>query len=207
MELFLPKGIVIGFSIAAPVGPIGLLCISRTLSYGRLSGLLTGLGAAFADGVYGTIAGFGFAFVTDFLVGHQAILRLLGSIFLVGLGAHTFFRRPVVAEHEAGAKRLSGDFASTFLLTLANPFTIVSFIAIFAGMGLSEAPAGYQAATAMVAGVFLGSASWWLMLSFGVSMIRKRMSSEALTTINRLAGIAMAALGLMSLYAWGSGLG
>ncbi len=199
MEIFLAKGFVIGFSIAAPVGPIGLLCISRSLSFGRLSGLATGLGAATADGVYGAIAALGLAFVTDFLIGHQSSLTWVGGLFLLGLGIRNFFRSVPDNRPRAAERNLSADFASTFFLTLTNPFTILAFTAIFAGMGVSDATSEYRAAGALTAGVFFGSAAWWMLLSFGVSLIHRRMSPGVMRAINLLSGATLAGLGLLAL--------
>jgi threonine/homoserine/homoserine lactone efflux protein len=199
MEIFLVKGFVIGFSIAAPVGPIGLLCISRSLSFGRLSGLATGLGAAAADGVYGAIAAFGLAFVTDLMIGHQSSLTWIGGLFLLGMGIRTFFRSVPDSNFLAAERNLSADFASTFVLTLTNPFTILAFTAIFAGMGVSGAPSEYRAAGALVAGVFFGSAAWWMLLSFGVSLIHRRISPVVMRAVNRLSGVTLAGLGLLAL--------
>src|SRR4051812_8188873 len=125
------KGLLIGFSIAAPVGPIGVLCIQRTLSYGRLSGLLTGLGAATADGVYGAVAAFGLTVVSSFLTGQQFWFQLIGGAFLFYLGAKNFKATPATKAASKEHKGLLFDYISTVFLTLTNPATILSFVAIF----------------------------------------------------------------------------
>ncbi len=200
------KGLVIGFSIAAPVGPIGVLCIRRTLTDGRLAGLLSGLGAATADAVYGSIAAFGLSVITNLLVGQQDWLRLIGGLFLCYLGGSTLLARPRASEpgEETLAGRgtgLAGAYLSTFVLTLTNPITILSFVAIFAGIGGMEAGGGLSTAGLMVLGVFVGSALWWLLLSGGVSLFRARFTPAAMHWVNRVSGVIILAFGLVAL--WG----
>lgn len=165
--LFFLKGLLLGFSIAAPVGPIGLLCIQRTVAYGRRSGLVTGLGAATADGVYGTVAAFGLTAISGFLVGQQFWFRIVGGIFLVYLGAKTLFSKAAEKAASPDRNNLFSDYASTVFLTITNPMTILSFAAVFAGLGLADT-GGHGPAVWMVAGVILGSALWWFALSGGV---------------------------------------
>jgi len=138
------KGLIIGFSIAAPVGPIGMLCIRRTLVYGRLSGLVSGLGAATADAVYGSIAAFGLAFVATFLVNQQGWLHLVGGLFLCYLGIKAFLAKPATATTTPESISLASDYASTFFLTLTNPLTILSFAAVFAGLCLGSVGGNYK---------------------------------------------------------------
>ncbi len=190
------RGLLIGFSIAAPVGPIGVLCIRRTLAEGRLAGLLTGLGAATADAVYGAIAAFGLTFIASFLVHQQNLLALVGGGFLCYLGVRTFLAVPTEAASDAGSKSLLGMYASTFFLTLTNPLTILSFAAIYAGLGLAANTGSYLSAVLVVLGVFLGSAGWWLLLSGIVSIFRSRITPRALRWINRISGLIILAFGL-----------
>ena len=143
---FLPKGLIIGFSIAAPVGPIGVLCIRRTLAEGWPSGLVSGLGAASADAIYGSIAGFGLAFISNFLVSQQFWLRLVGGIFLCYLGTRTLLSRPAEQAPVGKNGGLLAAYGSTLFLTLTNPMTIISFVAIFAGLGLAAARGNYGSA-------------------------------------------------------------
>ncbi|NWG19801.1 MAG: LysE family transporter [Chloroflexi bacterium] len=194
------RGMMIGFSIAAPVGPIGVLCIRRTLAQGHAAGLVSGLGAATADAVYGTIAGFGLTFISVLLVGGQFWLRLLGGLFLLYLGVTTFVARPAERAAQAGGRGLLGAYASTFVLTLTNPATVLAFAAIFAGLGLaSDAHGDYAAATWLVLGVFVGSALWWVLLSSGVSLLRSRVGARSLTWVNRLAGTIIATFGMLAI--------
>ncbi len=197
---FFFKGVALGFSIAAPVGPIGVLCIRKTLAFGRLSGLLSGLGAAFADTIYAVIAAFGLTFITDFLLEEQFWLRLIGGLFLLYLACKAFNAEPNPESKNLAHTGLINDFVSTFLLTITNPMTILSFLAIFAGLGLSSVQRDYMDASMLVIGVFLGSALWWLTLSEGVTLFRKRMSKELMTWINRISGIIILGFGIAVLY-------
>ena len=139
-----------------------MLCIRRTLADGRVSGFVSGMGAATADALYGCIAGFGVATISSFLVGQQFWFRLIGALFLGYLGVKTFCSKPAEAPSKVAGKGLAGAYASTLILTLTNPMTILAFAAIFAGLGLGNAGAGYTAGALLVLGVFLGSAAWWL---------------------------------------------
>ncbi len=192
-------GILLGFSIAAPVGPIGVLCIRRTLANGRWSGLATGLGAATADAVYGAIAAFGLTAISGFLVAQQTWLRLVGGAFLVFLGLRTLLSRPAAEAALAPSSTLAGDYASTLFLTLTNPLTILSFVAVFAGLGLAASQRSYATAVGLVAGVFCGSALWWLTLSTAVSLFRTRFTPASLRWVNIISGLIIAGFGLIAL--------
>ncbi|MBN2386006.1 MAG: LysE family transporter [Anaerolineales bacterium] len=198
IPLFL-RGLLIGFSIAAPVGPIGVLCIRRTLTEGRASGLVSGLGAATADAVYGCIAGSGLTLISAFLVNQQTCLRIIGGVFLLFLGLKTLLSSPAKQAAQTRGGGLLGDYASTFFLTLTNPVTILSFAAIFAGLGLAGAGGSYTAAGILVLGVFIGSALWWLMLSGGVSLLREKCNPRDLLWVNRVSGGIITGFGLFSL--------
>ena len=193
------RGLTIGFSIAAPVGPIGVLCMRRSLAEGRASGLVSGLGAATADAVYGTIAGFGLTFISSILVSQQIWLRLVGGLFLCYLGLKTFLAKPAEQAASAKGKGLIGAYASTFLLTLTNPMTILSFVAIFAGLGVASASGNYVSAGVLVVGVFIGSALWWLLLSLGASAFRTKIGPQGLRWMNRISGVVIMGFGLLAL--------
>jgi threonine/homoserine/homoserine lactone efflux protein len=193
------RGLLIGFSIAAPVGPIGVLCIRRTLANGRLAGLATGLGAATADGLYGCVAGFGLTFISSVLIDQQTWLRLFGGLFLCYLGIRTLLSKPAEQEARVGGSGLLGSYASTFLLTVTNPMTIISFAAIFAGLGLANTSGSYASALILVLGVFLGSGTWWLLLSGGVGLFRDRFDAQAMLWVNRISGVVITAFGLIAL--------
>ena len=196
--LFL-RGLLIGFSIAAPVGPIGVLVIRRTLAEGRLAGLVTGLGAATADALYGCVAGFGLTFVTSLLVGQQLWVRLIGGLFLCYLGIRAFMAAPAERAATAAGSSLLGAYGATLLLTLANPATILSFIAVFAGLGLAATSGDYGAASLLVLGVFAGSALWWVLLSSGIGLLRLRLTPDTLRWINRVSGAILVVFGALAL--------
>jgi threonine/homoserine/homoserine lactone efflux protein len=197
---FLLRGFFIGLAIAAPVGPIGLLCIRRTLAAGRTAGLVTGLGAATADAVYGGVAAFGLSLLTQFLIDQQAWLRLVGGGFLCFLGLRTFLARPSSEPLAARSAGLLGAYASTFFLTLTNPVTILAFMGIFAGLGAVNPGEPAVQAWVLVLGVFLGSAAWWLALSVGVSVLQGHLAPLHLRWLNRLAGGVLFVFGLLAIF-------
>jgi len=194
---FFLKGAAIGLSIAAPVGPIGVLCIRRSLADGVWKGFVAGLGAATADAAYGCVAGFGLTSISDFLVRHQTGLGLAGGAFLGYLGVRTFSSEPARDAPEAGSHPLA-IYGSTLLLTLANPATILSFAAVFAAIGLGIS-ADYAGAGRLVLGVFAGSALWWLILSGGVGLLRSRVSPAWLRGVNRASGCVLLGFGIYAL--------
>jgi threonine/homoserine/homoserine lactone efflux protein len=193
------QGIGLGLAIAAPVGPIGLLCIRRSLTQGQWMGLATGLGAATADGLYGAIAGFGLTAVSQTLVDQAHWLKLLGGLFLCYLGLKAILAKPPTEAAELSGKGLLGAYASTFVLTLTNPATILSFIAIFAGLGIVNADRSWRLSLALVFGVFWGSAMWWICLSWGITRFKPQLTPNRLTWLNRLAGAAIFAFGVVAL--------
>jgi threonine/homoserine/homoserine lactone efflux protein len=195
-NLFL-RGLTLGFSIAAPVGPIGILCIQRTLTNGQLHGFISGLGAATADAVYGSIAAFGLTVITSYLIAQIEWLRFAGAFFLCYLGIKTFLTHSAVLPQPALSGGWSSAYASTFVLTLTNPMTILAFTAIFAGLGLAETTQGYASAGLLVLGVFTGSALWWLFLSSGAALFRHKFDARRLTWINKGAGVIIIVFGLL----------
>ena len=193
-----PRGLLVGLAVAAPVGPIGVLCIRRTLAEGRLVGFVSGLGAATADAAYGAVAALGLTGLSAALVGAQDAVRVGGGLFLLWLGVRTWRAVPTGRAAEAAGSGLLGAWASTFALTLTNPATILSFVAVFAGLGLA-AGSGPADAALLVLGVFLGSALWWLALSSAVSLARGALTPARLVWVNRVSGAILAAFGLVAL--------
>ncbi len=195
---YLLKGFILGFSIAAPVGPIGVLCIRRTLANGRLNGFISGLGAATADMFYGSVAAFGLTAIQSILIGEKIWLRWIGGAFLLFLGLRTFFTKPndptlkTKSEHTG----LGRAYLSVVLLTLTNPATIISFTVIFAGLGFVRTNGNYVNAAVLVSGVFLGSAAWWLTLSSLIGVFREKFTPTWITWVNRLAGLVLMAFSL-----------
>jgi threonine/homoserine/homoserine lactone efflux protein len=195
------KGLVIGFSLAAPVGPIGILCINRTLQQGWPSGVMTGAGAALADGIFGIVAGFGLTFISGFIAGHQFWIRTIGGIFLLFLGIR-ILRTKFSAQltFRISAQNLIRDFTSSFILTLTNPVTIFSFMAIFAGLGLGSLNTSYLGASILIIGIVLGSLLWWLILSFVVSkFLHGKVDRSALYWMSRTSGVIIMLFGLAAL--------
>jgi threonine/homoserine/homoserine lactone efflux protein len=200
--LFL-KALVIGLSIAAPVGPIGLLCIQRTLAHGRAIGFLSGLGAALADACYGAIGALGVSAVIASMVAARVPLALGGAAFLAWVGVQ-LLRAPVATEARQAADATTPLKAtlSVFVLTLANPMTILSFVAVFASISTGHVAGhtlGASQAATMVLGVFLGSALWWLGLSTMVSSVRHKLSAKTMQSINRLSGAILLAFAVYQL--------
>jgi threonine/homoserine/homoserine lactone efflux protein len=197
---FLARGLVVGFSVAAAVGPISLLTIRRTIAHGRAYGLVSGLGVASADASYGAVAAFGLTAVSTVLVGARTALALLGGAFLVWLAIRTMRARPATAEAAVEDRPgLPGAFLSIYGLTMTNPMTIVSFAGIFAALGLSGR-GGVEAAL-LTLGVFLGSSAWWVVLTAAVGRLRGRITPRVLVWINRLSGAVLLAFGLAAIAA------
>jgi threonine/homoserine/homoserine lactone efflux protein len=198
--LFLLKGVAVGFVIAVPVGPVGVLCVRRTIFDGRLFGFLSGLGAASADTIFGIVAGFGLTVVSDLLLGYQGWLRMAGGLFLVYIGASALRKRIVRSETPAtNAENLFGAYLSTFALTITNPVTILAFLGIFAGIGFSGEEATLGRAAILVAGVLLGSLVWWLGISLGAGFFRKSFAERHLILLNRISGgiLTLSGIGLL----------
>lgn len=204
MLILLLKGLIIGFAIAAPVGPIGILCIQRSLHDGFKVGLMTGLGAAFADGTYGLVAGFGLTAISSLLIKYQIYIRVVGGIYLLYLGIKLIMAKPrdqsKINNYDKSALHA---FGTTYLLTLTNPATILSFIAVFAGLGLGTENPDVMSAIILVIGIIIGSAVWWFILSGGIAFIlHHRMTKQTMHYINWLSGLIMLAFGVFALKVW-----
>jgi threonine/homoserine/homoserine lactone efflux protein len=195
------RGLLIGFSVAAPVGPIGVLCIWRTLAHGRRIGLATGLGAATADALYGAVAGFGLTVISLLLVRYQAPIRFVGGVFLCILGLRTLAAEPATESAGGVGTTPWQAYGSALALTLANPSTILSFLAIFAGTGIGAAAGAGSHAALLVGGVFLGSTIWWVLLSSTIGMAQRVMNQERLRWVNRLSGTILMGFGAIALLA------
>jgi threonine/homoserine/homoserine lactone efflux protein len=201
------RGLVLGFSIAAVFGPIGVLCLRRTLASGFAIGLVSGLGAATADAAYAAVAGLGVSAVSDLLVDQRLWLRVIGGGFLVYLGGQTVVSAPAPRAVEVGTSRMFGAYTSTLALTVSNPMTVLSFAGIFAGLGLGAA--GGEAVASpltLVLGVFVGSAAWWLVLASVVTRLRSGVTSRRMRAVNIASGLLILGFGVQSLAsAWFAG--
>jgi threonine/homoserine/homoserine lactone efflux protein len=189
------KGIVVGIVIALPVGPVGVLCVRRTLFQGPSFGLVSGLGAAIADTIFGIIAGFGLTIVRDFMLRFQDWFGAAGGLYLLYVGIWALVAADQGEAEPVNDEALFAAFASTFALTITNPITILAFAAIFAMVGVSER-GGYLDTGVLVAGVFVGSLLWWLGLSFGIAWLRRVARTIRLAWINRISGFILATSGL-----------
>ena len=191
-------GIIIGFAIAAPAGPVGVLCAQRTLMHGRLAGLVSGFGAAVADSIFGLIAAFGLSLVADFLLGHQLWIRGVGGAILLALGLKLLFGKSASAVTEPQVNAHLGNFASTFVLTLTNPITILSFAGIFAAFGVIKAVVTAIDAWVLVAGVFVGSYLWWLIIAGGVGLFRHWISNPGMRWVGKVSGLVILVFGMLA---------
>jgi len=192
------KGFLAGLAIAAPVGPVNVLVASRTLAKSRLSGFLSGLGAATADTFYGAIAGFSISFVINFLMREEFWIRVVGGILLIAIGIVYFHKPPQPITQQRNSSGHS-DYASALLLTLTNPTTILSFLAVLAAMGMGERRAWWLNFL-LVGGIFCGSMLWWIILVVIVNRLRDRFNEGAICWMNRIAGIAIGGFGLVTFF-------
>ncbi len=193
------KGIIIGFALALPIGPIGILCIRKTAAEGHLSGMVVGFGAAAADAVYGFVAAFGLTIISETLLSQQIWIRLIGGAFLCYLGVKTFLAKPPETPDQSDGRGYIGSFLSTFFLTLTNPLTIIAFLGVFAGFGLRDGELSVGSASTLIAGVFLGSSLWFFLLSYGITLFRKKINATGLGWVNRTSGLLIIIFGIVAI--------
>ncbi|MBU1101900.1 MAG: LysE family transporter [Bacteroidetes bacterium] len=196
--LYFIKGIFIGFAMAVPLGPIGIICIRKSLTEGRLRGLVVGLGAATADLLYGSIAAFGLTFISDTLNSQRVWIRLIGGVLLLLLGIKTFRAQPADPKIQINGSGMLRSYFTIVFLTLTNPFTVFAFIAVFATLGLGSG-LSYLSASLLVVGVFFGSFLWFAILSSGVTFFRKKLDSTGLQWVNKIAGILIIISGIIAI--------
>src|SRR5713226_10032211 len=199
MVKFFFEGLIIGFVIAVPVGPIGLLCINRALSGGTAYGLLSGLGVATADSISSAIAVLGLTLVSSFLMSQQVWLRPLVGVFLCVVGLRTFLTRPIEPSASITVHSLAAAYGSTFFLNFTSPVTILSFLAIYTGWGVESLRGNYLAAATLAMGVFCGSALWWFLLTGGLLLFREKFTYRGLRWVHRISGMIIAAFGFIVL--------
>jgi threonine/homoserine/homoserine lactone efflux protein len=196
-ELIL-RGAVAGLAISAPVGPVNVLCVSRTLTRGRAGGIISGLGAAAADTIYGSIAGFSISFIIGWLERELFWIRLIGGLVLIAIGAIYYFKRPKTLEEIAKGESSGSDIATAFLLTLTNPTTILSFLAVLAILGMGgHRP--WMLTVFLVAGIFVGAMLWWTTVAMIAAQFRGRFNNHAVVCMNRIAAFAIGAFGLITI--------
>ncbi|HEY1336964.1 MAG TPA: LysE family transporter [Bryobacteraceae bacterium] len=197
LELFL-RGAIAGLAISAPVGPVNVLCISRTLTKGRKGGLIAGLGAAAADSIYGGIAAFSISFIIQFLVREEFWIRLVGGILLIGIGIVYYFKRPKTLAEERRNESGHTDFAAAFFLNLTNPTTVLSFLAVLAVLHMSGHREWWLTSFVLI-GIFIGAMAWWTLLALIAGHFRDRFNDDAMRWMNRIAGLAIGAFGVVTL--------
>jgi threonine/homoserine/homoserine lactone efflux protein len=186
--LFLLKGIITGFGMAVPIGPIGIICIRKTLYYGKSQGHIVGLGAAIADLFYGCIAAFGISFISNFIAHERVWIRVVGGILLFIIGVKTYFAKPKVRDDKITETKGITSFISVLFLTLSNPLTFFAFIAIFSALGI-EKEFEFFSAISLVIGVFIGSFGWFFLLSSFVNRYKNKVSAKGWFWLNKVAGI------------------
>ncbi len=190
------KGVVIGFSLAAPIGPVGMMCIRRTLAHGHLRGFVSGLGAATADAVYALVAAFGITLISNFILQHEYAIRLIGGILLILLGLRTLAKHPVEKNGKTGLNGHASAYVTMFLLTFTNPMTLFAFAVVFAGMGAGSVVGDTLKASFLVAGVFLGSALWFVFITTAVHVFKDKFKLWGLKAINAVAGLFILLCGI-----------
>jgi len=197
---YLLEGAVIGFSLAAPIGPVGIICVRRTLEQGMRYGLVVGASAALCDMVNGIVAAFGITLVSDFITLEGRRIRLLGGIILLVLGYCALRARPVAAEAMKAPRGHVWAFFSTALLVFTNPLTLFAFAAAFAVIGLKDIVGHPVAGVMLVSGVFLGSLTWFILLAGLVQFFKARVMRVGFTLVNRVAGVLLVLCGLYALW-------
>lgn len=188
MDFFI-KGAILGLSIAAPVGPVAVLCINRTLAKGYSAGLATGLGAAIADVIYGIMAGLGLTAISQFLLKYSSPIQLIGVIYLAYLGISTLLSKPSGKIEKGSDKGLLGDFTSGFILTLSIPIIVLGYVAIFASLGIGTTTRSYTPVILFILGEFIGSGGWWLILSTITNAFRSKITLDKLAVANFISGL------------------
>ncbi len=196
--IYIIKGIAIGFALAAPVGPLGVLCIRRTIAYGSKRGLIVGLSAAIADILYGMVAVFGVTLISDFIYNQQRWIRLIGGIVLIILGFYTFRSHPKSETESNGSNGHIRSFISAFLLTLTNPMSVFAFIAVFASMGIKEIADNYIYALFLIVGIFLGTMLWFALLTSLVHLFKGKIDANGISVVNKIAGSLLVLFGIMA---------
>jgi threonine/homoserine/homoserine lactone efflux protein len=188
---YLLNGFLVGFTASIPLGPIGVLCIQKTINKGRISGFVSGMGAASADTIYAIIAGFGLSFVSNLIISHQFYLRIIGAGVLLFMGYRIFRTNPAIQMRKTIQQKqnLLADYLSIMLLTISNPLTIFLFGAVFAGFGIIEGNADFKALFLLVTGVFMGALLWWTLLTGAINLFRNKFRLKRIWWINKITGV------------------
>ncbi|OFX22639.1 MAG: hypothetical protein A2041_11450 [Bacteroidetes bacterium GWA2_31_9b] len=203
MELeFLLKGIIVGLLASIPLGPVGLLCIQRTLNKGRHSGFFSGMAAASVDAIFALIAALGLTFIINFIKEQQFFIQLVGGIVLIILGLNIFYKNPVkqIRKQKLKKNNLFHDYISVFFLTLSNPVAVFLFVAALASIDIVSVESPIMSTLMVVAGVFLGALLWWISLVAFVDLFRKKFRLKQLWWINKIAGVLIVAFGIFAIF-------
>jgi threonine/homoserine/homoserine lactone efflux protein len=193
----LVRGVLAGLAIAIPVGPVNVLCISRTISGGRRAGLISGLGAATADSLYGAIAAFSITLIINFLLEEIFWIRTIGGLLLIAIGVVYWFKKPQPLK-EAEAPSAHSAYATTLLLTLTNPTTVLSFLAVLTGLRLGQ-HRPWPLTMLVVGGIFCGSMLWWTVLAMVSGHFRRRFNDRAIVWMNRIGALAIGSFGVLTM--------
>ncbi|MCU4175442.1 LysE family translocator [Carboxylicivirga sp. N1Y90] len=201
---YIVDGIIIGVSASIPLGPIGVLCVQRTLNKGRLSGFVSGLGAAVSDTIYAIIAGFSLSFIVGFIETQMLWIQIIGASILIGLGLKIFFTNPAIQlrRQKKRSTSLIQDFFSTFILTITNPLAVFLFLAFFAGFRVVEVEQSSFERFMLIAGVFIGASAWWFTLSSLINLLRSRINLRRLFWLNKIAGSTIVILVCVAFSIW-----
>ena len=200
---FLLKGLIVGFLASIPIGPVGVLCIQRTINKGRFSGLFSGMGAATVDAFFALVAALGLTYIINFIEEQHFYIQLIGGVILIILGSRIFNTNPIkqIRKHRRKKNKLIEDFFSVLFLTLSNPLAIFLFIAAFAGIGMVTSKDSSLKSSLIVLGVFIGAMLWWFTLTFLVDLFRKHFRLKQLWWINKIAGIIIIVFGVAAMLA------
>jgi threonine/homoserine/homoserine lactone efflux protein len=192
---FFIQGIVIGLTLAVPIGPISLLCIQRTIADGRLHGVISGLGVSTADSFYAAITVLGLTAISSLIVTYQYLFRSLAGVILVLIGIRVFMLVPAGVSEKSEHETYFKDYLSMVVIAIANPMTLIFFLVILPGFGVIIQESAFLPATGFVAGVFFGSAIWWIILCGSIGSVRSRISVKNLGLINRISGVLISCFG------------
>ncbi|MCK5823580.1 MAG: LysE family transporter [Bacteroidales bacterium] len=203
MIIYLIKGLILGIAVSAPMGPIGVLCVQKTVNKGKTLGFYSGLGAATADTFYAIVTAFGLTYITNFLLRHQLYFEIIGISVLLALGLKMFFSNPVKQykiNQRKQKKGIFGDYISTFFLTISNPLTVIFYGTAYAALGLIGDSGSEGSSYLLIAGIFLGATLWWYFLTSVVNVYRHKFRLKVIWHINRASGIAIIALSCIAIF-------
>ncbi len=200
LTLFI-KGIIVGLLASIPLGPIGVICIQRTINKGKLSGFLSGMGAASADTIFAAIAGFSLTFIISFIEERQVVFQAIGGIIVFALGVKIFYTNPIkqLRRHKRKKNSLLEDYLSVLLVTITNPLAVFLFIALFASLGVVTEGTNFLLSLVATSGVFIGAILWWYTLTSLVDIFRSRFRLKQLWWINKISGAAIFIIGAVAI--------